>query len=125
MSLRSRPHHWAASNFNCQLRISWRYIYWAPLFRERAGSSVQMTWRLPASWIGQYAACTVDAVQRPEFWFCLATELVRLGVACFSSNRKCVIRTKYKPTPNSMSVHFVSCLLLLNMHYCGFNDRLG
>jgi hypothetical protein len=44
MSLRTRPHHWAASNFNCQLRISWRYIYRAPLFRERAGFSVQMTW---------------------------------------------------------------------------------
>jgi hypothetical protein len=39
---------------------------WAPLFRERAGFSVQMTWPLPAGWIGQYAACTV-AVQRPEF----------------------------------------------------------
>jgi hypothetical protein len=27
--------------------------------------------------------------------------LVRSGVACFSSNRKSVIRTKYKPTPNN------------------------
>jgi hypothetical protein len=30
--------------------------------------------------------------------------LVRSGVACFSSNRRYVIRTKYKPTPNRLDV---------------------
>jgi hypothetical protein len=33
--------------------------------------------------------------------------LVRSGVACFSSNRASVIRTKYKPTPNSIAKQLI------------------
>jgi hypothetical protein len=59
-------------------------------------------WRvpLPLSWNGQYAACTVSTETGVLVLPCHG--LVRSGVACFSSNRKSVIRTKYKPTPNTI-----------------------
>jgi hypothetical protein len=62
---------------------------------------------MPAGWIGQknwlkYMACTV--IKTPEFWFCLASEVVRSSLACFSSNRNLRDSTKYKPTPDSVDV---------------------
>jgi hypothetical protein len=49
-------------------------IYWAPLFRERAGFSVQMTWR------GQYAACTVAVEAGVLILPCLGIGQVERGV---------------------------------------------
>jgi hypothetical protein len=68
---------------------------------------------LPLSWIGQYAACTVSTEAGVLVLPTVPSHgLVRLGVACFSSNRKCVIRTKYKPTPNTKTFN-INCLIII------------